>query len=44
MRDQSKPVRKVLKQLRKMKSWQRYMIMDWLHDWKSYEEEFNDDE
>jgi hypothetical protein len=39
MRDESKPVRKILKQVRKMNYWQRIMVMDWLKDWYAYEKE-----
>ena len=37
MRDQSKPVRKVINKLRKMNYWQRILVRDWLNDWYSYE-------
>ena len=44
MRDQSKPVRKVISKLRKMNYWQRILVMDWLKDWYRFEMERSEDE
>ena len=39
MRDQSKPVRKVLDKIRKLNTWQRHMVLSWLNDWNYYQSE-----
>jgi len=44
MRDQSKPVRKVISKLRKMNYWQRILVMDWLKDWYTFEMERSEEE
>jgi len=36
---EEKQVRRMIKNLRNMNTWQRIMVMDWLQDWYAYVKE-----